>query len=90
MNNKAVHSRIIKVAKNSNKWIVKDEVLHLDNYTKKQLWHFDEVPVSFSSSENNYSNELSFNSSFYGQKETGKAIGISFKKEVETKIDYTL
>lgn len=90
LNNKAVHSRIIKVAKNSNQWIVKDEVLHLDNYTKKQLWHFDEVPVTFSSSENNYSNELSFNSSFYGQKETGKAIGISFKKEVETKIDYTL
>jgi len=90
LNKNAVHRRIIKVAKNSNQWIVKDEVLHLDNYTKKQLWHFDEVPVTFSSSENNYSIELSFNSSFYGQKETGKAIGISFKKEVETKIDYTL
>ena len=90
LNNKVVHNRTIKIAKNRNQWIVKDEVLHLDNYTKKQLWHFDDTLVTFSSLENNYSNDLSFNSSFYGQKVAGKAIAISFKKEVETKIEYTL
>lgn len=90
LNIKAVHNRIVKISKRENHWFVRDKVVNLESFTKKQLWHFDDALVTFSSLENNYSNELSFNSSFYGQKETGKAIAISFKKEVETKIEYTL
>lgn len=90
LNNKAVHNRTIKIAKNSNQWIINDEVLHLDNYTKKQLWHFDEAPVTCTSLNNNFAHALSFNSSFYGQKETGKAIAISFDKTIETIIELSI
>lgn len=90
LNNKAVHNRTIKIAKNSNQWIINDEVLHLDNYTKKQLWHFDEAPVTCTSLNNNFDHALSFNSSFYGQKETGKAIAISFDKTIETIIELSI
>jgi hypothetical protein len=88
LNNKAVHNRTIKIAKNCNQWIVKDEVLHLDNYTKKQLWHFDDATVSFSSLDNNFIDQISFDSSYYGQKKVGRAIAITFDKEIDTKIEY--
>jgi hypothetical protein len=88
LNYKAVHNRTIKIAINCNQWIVKDEVLHLDNYTKKQLWHFDDATVSFSSLDNNFIDQISFDSSYYGQKKVGKAIAFTFDKEIETKIEY--
>jgi hypothetical protein len=88
LNNKAVHNRTIKIAKNCNQWIVKDEVLHLDNYTKKQLWHFDDATISFSSLDNNFIDQISFDSSYYGQKKVGRAIAITFDKEIDTKIEY--
>lgn len=90
LNKKAVHNRTIKITKNSKQLIVKDEVLHLDNYTKKQLWHFDEAPVTFFSLNDNIADALSYNSSFYGQKETGKAIAITFDKTIETTIEHTI
>lgn len=90
LNKKAVHNRTIKITKNSKQLIVKDEVLNLDNYTKKQLWHFDAAPVTFFSLNDNIADALSFNSSFYGQKETGKAIAITFDKTIETTIEHTI
>lgn len=89
LNKKAVHNRMVKISIRENHWFVRDEVVNLESFTKKQLWHFDDELVTFSSLENNYSNELSLNSSFYGQKEVGKAIAIIFDKEIETKIEYT-
>jgi hypothetical protein len=89
LNKKAVHNRMVKIPKRHNQLIVKDEVLQLDNYTKKQLWHFDDATVSFSSLNNKTSDILSYNSSYYGQKEIGVAIAIIFDKEIETKIEYT-
>lgn len=90
LNKKAVHNRMVKISKRHKHWIVKDEVLQLDNHTKKQLWHFDEAPVTFASLNDIFTDSLSYNSNFYGQKEKGKAIAISFDKTIETKIEYTI
>jgi hypothetical protein len=88
LNKKAVHNRMVKISKLHSHWIVKDEVLQLDNHTKKQLWHFDDATVSFSSLNNKTSDILSYNSSYYGQKVVGKAVSITFDKEIQTKIEY--
>lgn len=89
LNKKAIHNRIVKISKQENHLIVKDEVQKLDSFSKKQMWHFDDAKIKFSSPNNKFYDEKSFNSSFYGQKDEGKAFAISFEKEIETKIEYT-
>lgn len=89
LNNKGFHEREIMIAKSTNNWIVNDKVLNLDAYTKKQIWHFDDNSVTFlSSKETSNSEELSFDSSCYGQKKQGKAISFTFEREIQTKIKY--
>ena len=89
LNAKGIHKREIKIAKTENEWQIRDEVLHLDDFSKKQVWHFDHNPVTFSSSkEKSISEECSYDSSCYGQKKTGKAISFTFEREIETKIKY--
>lgn len=89
LNNKAMHKRIVKISKLENLWIVKDEVVQLDSFIKKQIWHFDDAKITFSTSDEKFTEQISYDSSFYGRKDTGKAISISFEKEVETKIEFT-
>lgn len=89
LNKNAIHNRIVKISKQENHLIVKDEVQKLDSFSKKQMWHFDDAKIKFSSLNNKFYDEKSFNSSFYGQKDEGKAFAISFEKEIETKIEYT-
>jgi hypothetical protein len=89
LNKKAIHNRIVKISKQENHLIVKDEVQKLDSFSKKQMWHFDDAKIKFSSPNNKFYDEKSFNSSFYGQKDEGKAFAISFEKNIETKIEYT-
>jgi hypothetical protein len=89
LNKKAIHNRIVKISKQENHLIVKDEVQNLDSFSKKQIWHFDDAKIKFSSPNYKFYSEKSFNSSFYGQKDEGKAFAISFEKEIETKIEYT-
>lgn len=88
LNKNAVHNRKVKISKRDNHWIVKDEVLHLDAFNKKQLWHFDEANIKITSVGKNINKQLSYNSSFYGKKIEGKAVAISFDTNVETKIEY--
>lgn len=89
LNDKAVHNRKVKISKLDNHWIVKDELLHLDSFFKKQIWHFNGSKITFSSLGNNFTNQISYDSSFYGQKDPGKAVAFSFDKELETTIEYT-
>ena len=68
---------------------IRDEILHLDDFSKKQVWHFDDNALAFSGSkEASFSEELSFESSCYGQKKQGKAISFTFEREIQTKIKY--
>lgn len=89
LNKRGMHSRDVKVSKNENLWWVKDEVENLDIFSKKQIWHFDNATINFSTCDNKYLKEDSFNSSFYGQIEAGSAIAIPFHNKVETKIEYS-
>ena len=88
LNKKGLHKREVKISKNANLWLVKDEVENLDGYSKKQIWHHDFANVTFYTSENKIINHESYSSSFYGTKKSGKAIAIPFNKKVETKIIY--
>lgn len=89
LNTKGIHKREIKITKSENEWLIKDEVLNLDAISKKQVWHFDDNPILFSSSkEASIAEELSFDSSCYGQKKQGKAISFTFEREIQTKIKY--
>lgn len=89
LNKRGMHSRDVKVSKKENLWWVKDEVENLDIFSKKQIWHFDNATINFSTCDNKYLKEDSFNSSFYGQIEAGSAIAIPFHNKVETKIEYS-
>uniref|UniRef100_UPI00404A9536 alginate lyase family protein n=1 Tax=Flavobacterium sp. TaxID=239 RepID=UPI00404A9536 len=89
LNKRGMHSRDVKVSKNENLWWVRDEVENLDIFSKKQIWHFDNATINFSTCDNKYLKEDSFNSSFYGQIEAGSAIAIPFHNKVETKIEYS-
>jgi hypothetical protein len=89
LNKRGMHKRIVKISKKENLWLVKDEVEYLDAYTKSQIWHYDNATINFTTKNKNHLNAESFNSSFYGHKEVGKAIAIPFNKEVETKIEYS-
>lgn len=89
LNKRGMHSRDVKVSKKENLWWVKDEVENLEIFSKKQIWHFDNATINFSTCDNNYLKEDSFNSSFYGQIEAGSAIAIPFLNKVETKIEYS-
>lgn len=89
LNKRGMHSREVKVSKNENLWWVKDELENLDIFSKKQIWHFDNAIINFSTCDNKYIKEDSFNSSFYGQIEPGSAIAIPFHNKVETKIEYS-
>jgi hypothetical protein len=89
LNKRGMHKRIVKISRKENHWLVKDEVEYLDAYTKSQIWHYDNATINFTTKNKNHLNAESFNSSFYGHKEVGKAIAIPFNKEVETKIEYS-
>ncbi len=89
LNDKGIHIRELKIAKKKFEWIVNDEILNLDKFSKKQVWHLDNNQIHISSSkEHTISNEISFDSSFYGQKKEGNAISFSFQKNIETIITY--
>jgi hypothetical protein len=88
LNNNGTHNRLVKVSKREAVWYVKDQVINLDLFTKKQMWHFIDDSVFFSTGSNNHSNEISFESNYYGQKIEGKAISFCFAREIETKISY--
>jgi hypothetical protein len=90
LNRKGVHKREIKIVKSGFEWIVEDEILNLENYDKKQFWHFDDNKVALLCSNNELiTDEISFNSSYYGEKKVGKSVAVNFKRGVQTKIKYT-
>jgi hypothetical protein len=89
LNRKGVHKRTVKISKKEQVWYIKDEVDNLDAYPKRQNWHFDDTTISFTTQDNKYLPEESFNSSFYGQRDVGKAVSIPFNKAIETRIEYS-
>lgn len=88
LNNKGTHNRIVKISKSQTVWYVKDEVINLDQFVKKQMWHYVDGSVFFSSNSNNHSKEISLESNYYGQKKEGKAISFCFARDIETEVIY--
>lgn len=90
LNKNAKHSREVIKIKGEPKWIIRDSVLELDDYTKEQVWHVDNNKVSFSAKEDDLlikpSVKISYNSKYYGVMEEGKGVGFTFKKRVETEL----
>ena len=92
LNSEAKHEREIKIAKNENKWIVSDEIIKLNAYTKDQVWHIDNFSIEFNSLSNTTKVKpnitKSFNSECYGLKKEGQAISFPFDSKIETTIYY--
>lgn len=92
LNPKGTHQRQVRISKTSNKWIITDDLVNLNEYVKHQTWHLDNFQVLFESYVNNEIIqpivEKSYNSECYGLKEEGKAISFPFKSKIETIIHY--
>lgn len=91
LNSNAMHIRKLKKVKGKKEWEVYDRIDNLPNMNKKQIWHFDENQINFDAWVNGKdkvesNNEASFNSLYYGELMEGKAISLSFEKEINTKI----
>lgn len=90
LNSKASHKRRFVKKKNVKQWEVIDEVCGLNNLAKFQIWHHDENPVVFEVLADNKELESkdweSYDSSYYGMKENGKASAFQFDKEIKTRI----
>ena len=85
LNPKGLHYREVKINKEINEWKVNDEIFNLEGFSKKQIWHFDENKIEILNSKGNKpSKEISYVSSFYGQKSESNAIGFSFERSTET------
>lgn len=85
------HLRRIKKYKNSNKWVVYDEIRNLDDFMKEQIWHYCELPYLIIAKENGRKlkseKTMSLNSNYYGVKETGNGLSFKFKNSIETEIE---
>ena len=90
LNKEAIHSRKIKKDKTRNVWIVEDSIFGLDNYPKKQIWHFEGNSINFNAVENECKlqshDEKSFNSNYYGVMQIGTACSYDFEKNIKTTI----
>jgi len=91
LNKNGKHKRGVKKIKDTNKWIVYDEIENLNPYKKEQIWHYKDIPFSIISKENGEELDnkdiISYNSNYYGVKEEGKGLSIEFKKNIETIIE---
>ena len=86
LNSNTKHYRKVEVSKKENKWIIYDEIYNLNNNLKKQIWHHDDFKPNFSSNGKKEINHESYNSSYYGSKERGKATVFTFDKSITTHI----
>lgn len=86
LNKKASHQRIIHVSKISPQWIVKDELINLDDYLMKQLWHPNHKGINFSSKSGKKLYFTSYNSNYYGEYTVEQSFYYEFNKKIETKI----
>ncbi len=89
LNKKALHNRQVKISKGDKHWLVKDEVLHLDSYIKKQVWHPNSNELIISSLNKNSTNFHSYNSDHYGQLLPKESLFFEFDHSIETTINYT-
>lgn len=89
LNEKAVHNRQVKISKRDKHWLVKDDILHLDAYSKKQVWHPNSNELIISSMNKNSTNFHSYNSDHYGQLLTKESLFFEFDHSIETTMNYT-
>ncbi|WP_231372788.1 heparinase II/III-family protein [Aureivirga sp. CE67] len=85
LNKKIRHNRKVFISKSKDKWIVEDSIFNADNYSKKQLWHYDDFNWNWKlENELEVEDKKSFNSEYYGIKNVGKCKQISFSKKIKT------
>lgn len=91
LNPGARHYRKITKAKDNFSWLIEDHISGLSGYTKKQIWHIDNAAVKISANEKHFplsaSDELSYNSDYYGRMEEGTAVSFEFEEKITTKIE---
>ena len=87
----AIHKRKVTKVKNKNYWIIEDKIENLDQFSKKQLWHFDNIQFIINAKENDLEilseKQVSFNSDYYGVKYLNGGISFSFKDNIKTIIE---
>jgi hypothetical protein len=88
LNDKAFHNRKVKISKHDNHWFVKDEVLNLDSYAKKQVWHPNSNELVISSKNNISKKFHSYNSDYYGQLLHKESLFFEFNDCIDTKLKY--
>ncbi|WP_243456763.1 heparinase II/III domain-containing protein [Polaribacter batillariae] len=88
LSSSAKHYRKVEINKNDTTWKVYDKIIGLDSSEKKQIWHFDDAKIDWSSTSLKEQKEMSLNSSYYGVKTEGAAKSYVFENEVETTIKY--
>jgi hypothetical protein len=89
LNKNAIYNRQVKISKCGNHWLVKDDVLHLDSYLKKQVWHPNSNQLTIRSMNNTSTNFHSYNSDHYGQLLPKESLFFEFDNSIETKINFT-
>lgn len=89
LNKEAVHNRQVKISKCGTHWLIKDDVLHLDSYRKKQVWHPNSEELLICSENNTPTKFYSYNSDYYGQLLTKESLFFEFNQSIETTIKYT-
>ena len=90
LNKNALHSRKLVIFKNELKWLVKDEILNLNNVRGKQIWHTtDKLEISTSDMYNKKKMFDSYQSNYYGSYKKNKGFYFEFKKSILAKIKYT-
>jgi hypothetical protein len=90
LNKKARHNRHVKISKRDNHWCVKDEVLFLDSFIKKQVWHPNSNELVISSKNNTSTNFHSYNSDHYGQLVPRESLFFEFDNSTETIINFII
>lgn len=86
LNKHARHRRKVKISKNNATWIVNDNLLNLDNYSMKQIWHPNHPKIRFLSEYSNREEMNSYNSDYYGTYTQEESVCFIFNSSVETKI----
>jgi hypothetical protein len=90
LNKEAVHNRQVKISKCGSHWLVKDDVLHLDSFIKKQVWHPNSNELFIISKNNTSTKFYSYNSDSYGQLLPKESLFFDFANSIETKISFTI
>lgn len=90
INRKAYHTRVVAKMKNKHEWHLEDQIKGVPKLRKKQVWHHDDAQIQLKATVNKKAamseSCMSYNSTYYGKKEQGKASCFIFDDTIQTTI----